>query len=830
MSGRGNFLVLCVAVLAATVCSSSQADYSWITERVNLNRFGLQSNGGSWAPAMSADGRYVAVHSWASDLVAGDSNGHYDVYVRDRLLGANYMISSTWDGHLSNDVSYRPAISADGMSVAFYSPASNLVPGDTNGVEDVFVRDWTAGVIERVSVATSGEQGNGDSEYPVVSGDGRYVAFRSVATNLIPGGNPYMGVYVRDRLTGTTECVSVSSTGELATQNSSSPAISNDGRYVVFTSWGGRLVPGDRNNTVDVFLRDRQAGMTERISVSSTGIEGNASSSGPRAAITPDGRFVAFGSTASNLVPGDTNGYPDVFVRDRLLGTTEIVSVSTAGARGNNKSGADSYELAISDDGRYVAFCSLASNLVPGDTNNQWDTFVRDRWLGTTERVSISTTGAQPYLPTGYYGLGLSADGMLRIFDSHSHNLVPGDTSTCINTFLRRPFQPPVADFSASPTTGAAPLSVQFTDASIGAPTSWAWSFGDGNSSGDRNPTHRYLAAGSFIVALTVANSDGTNTATKAGYITAAPTHNLSVTASASPATVPSGGSVALSASASDSLGHSGFAWSWSDNGAGGAFSPSSSIADATYTAPGNTSGAPRSIGLTATATCMVTDPWLTASATVPVTEGSVLVHAVGVNVTANPSTITSGGTTQLAASATDTYGHGIASWLWSDGGAGGSFLPSTVVQRPSYTAPVNTSNKNKTITLRVIATCSNDAPASGSGSVSLTVQPAAHTVTVTASATPTSIASGGSVKLSTTVTDSLKHTGFAYNWTDNGAGGTFSPSAAVKAPTYIAPPNTSGRDRVITFTVTATCKWWTPWVSGSGSISVIEGSAPVNP
>ncbi len=817
------------AALMMAACSASLADYTWITERVNLNRFGTQSNGGSWAPAMSADGRYVAVQSWASDLVAGDTDGHYDVFVRDRLLGVNYMTSVTWDGRLPNDVSYQPAISADGLSVAFYSRATNLVPGDTNGVEDIFVSDWAEGVIERVSVSTTGEQGNGDSEYPVVSGDGRYVAFRSEATNLIPGGNPYMGVYLRDRLAGTTECVSVSSTGALATQNSSGASISNDGRYVAFTSWGGKLVAGDTNNTVDVFLRDRQAGTTERISISSAGVQGNASSSGPRPAITPDGRFIAFGSNATNLVADDTNGFPDVFVRDRLLGTTERVSVSSAGVQGNNKSGADSYELAISDDGRYVEFCSLASNLVPGDTDNQWDTFVRDRWAATTERVSIGQTGQQPYLPAGYYGLGLSADGMLRLFDSHSHNLVPNDTSTCINTFLRRPVQPPAADFTVSARSGLAPLTVQFTDASTGAPISWQWSFGDGGSSTERNPSHQYSSVGSYTVGLTVTNTDGADTETKTAYISVTAGHSLSVTANAAPSTISSGGSVSLSASANDSLGHGGITWNWSDNGAGGAFSQPNA-ADTSYTAPGNESGAPRTINLTATATCAATDPWLTNGATVPVTEGSTPLHEVAVTAAASPSTVASNGTTQLSASATDTRGHLVAAWLWSDGGAGGVFAPSATVQSPSYTAPANTSNKSKSITLSVTATCGDAAPASGSGSAAVVVQPAPHTVTVAATATPSTIASGASVKLSATATDGLKHTGLVYSWTDNGAGGTFSPSAAVKAPTYVPMPNTSGNDRIITLTVTATCRWWAPWQSGSTSVAVTETSVPPGP
>lgn len=534
-----------------------------------------------------------------------------------------------------------------------------------------------------------------------------------------------------------------------------------------------------------------------------------------------------FSSLASNLVPNDTNGVWDVFVRDRVAGITELVSCSSAGVLGNANSGADSYELMISDDGRYVEFCSGATNLVPGDTNHQWDTFVRDRQTGTTERVSISTTGVQPSLRAGYYGLGLSSDGTLRIFDSHAHNLVPNDTSTCINTFLRRPFVPPVAGFSASPRSGVVPLTVQFTEASTGNPTSCTWTFGDGASSTDDNPVHQYTDIGTYSVSLTVSNADGSNTATKTGYISVMPWHSLSVTATASPTTIPSGGTVTLSGSATDSLGHTGQSWSWSDNGAGGAFSPSDSIASPSYTAATNTSGAPRTIHLTATATCAALDPWITASASVPVTEESVLPHTIAVTAGANPSSVGSGGTTQLSGAATDSYGHDISSWLWSDGGAGGNFSPSAGVQNPSYTAAANTSNKTKSVALSLTATCNDASPASGGASTAVTVQPAAHIVTVSATATPTVIASGGSVRLSATATDSLNHTGQAYSWSDNGAGGTFSPSATAKSPTYTAPPNTSGSDRTITLTVTATCKWWAPWVSASSSVTVTEASAP---
>ncbi len=232
-------------------------------------------------------------------------------------------------------------------------------------------------LIERVSVASNGTQGNdGSAAYsgsPAISANGRYVAFASGSSNLVPGDtNDRTDVFVRDLRSGTTRRVSVAGDGTQANHGSHAPAISADGRYVTFASVASNLVPGDTNHTGDVFVRDLRSGTTRRVSVAGNGAQGNHSSYG--SAISADGRYVAFLSDASNLVPGDTNGASDVFVRDRRSGTTRRVSVAGNGTQGNLDSG----DQAISADGRYVAFDSYASNLVPGDTNDNQDVFVRD--------------------------------------------------------------------------------------------------------------------------------------------------------------------------------------------------------------------------------------------------------------------------------------------------------------------------------------------------------------------------------------------------------------------------------------------------------------------
>ncbi|MDI6844046.1 MAG: Ig-like domain-containing protein [Anaerosomatales bacterium] len=341
--------------------------------RISVSSSGDQGNGGSYDPSISADGRYAAFCSDASNLVAGDTNGKLDVFVRDLATGTTTRVSVSSSGEEGNDYSNTPSISADGRYVTFYSFASNLVSDDTNSVHDVFVRDLASGETTRVSVSSSGVQGNSYSYDPSISADGRYVAFYSHARNLVPDDtNGADDIFVRDLATGTTTRVSVSSSGEEGNGDSYDPCISADGRYVAFYSSASNLVAGDTNGKQDIFVRDLATGTTTRVSVSSSGEEGNGDSYDP--CISADGRYAAFHSYASNLVAGDTNGTVDIFVRDLATGTTTRANVSSSRQEANGLS----YHASISADGRYVAFYSAASNLVPGDTNWFYDVFVRD--------------------------------------------------------------------------------------------------------------------------------------------------------------------------------------------------------------------------------------------------------------------------------------------------------------------------------------------------------------------------------------------------------------------------------------------------------------------
>jgi uncharacterized repeat protein (TIGR01451 family) len=368
------------------------------TTRVSVSSSGAQGNDYSESTAISADGRYVVFGSLADNLVGGDTNGTFDTFVRDNVTRKTERVSVSSAGAEGNNESVPSAISADGRYVVFSSTADNLVAGDTNGSLDAFVRDRVSGNTKRVSISSDGRQGNNDSEAVAISADGRYVAFTSWANNLVAHDtNGVIDVFVHDSLNGKTTRVSVNSTGEEGNYFSMANAISADGRFVAFRSAADNLVYGDTNGYQDVFVHDRLTGLTTRESVSSTGAEGN-SEVNDIAAISANGRYVAFTSWADNLVSGDTNEWPDAFIRDRFFGKTSAVSVDSAGALVNDIS---QPAIAISADGRYVTFGSWAENLIAGDINEWSDVFVRDRLLDNNHTADLqSTVAVKPVLVT----------------------------------------------------------------------------------------------------------------------------------------------------------------------------------------------------------------------------------------------------------------------------------------------------------------------------------------------------------------------------------------------------------------------------------------------
>jgi Tol biopolymer transport system component len=229
-----------------------------VTARVSVASDGSEGNGYSSEPAISSDGRYVSYHSDASNLVAGDTNNAEDVFVFDRTTGGTAQISAASDGSEGNQGSYEPELSSDGRYLTYHSAASNLVPDDTNELEDVFLWDRVTGETVRVSTASDGAQANSSSFAPAINGNGRYITYESLASNLVSGdANGMMDVFVWDRTTTETVRASVATDGSEGNGYSFDPVLSSDGRYVAYYSWSTNLVPGDTNFAADVFVWSR---------------------------------------------------------------------------------------------------------------------------------------------------------------------------------------------------------------------------------------------------------------------------------------------------------------------------------------------------------------------------------------------------------------------------------------------------------------------------------------------------------------------------------------------------------------------------------------------
>ncbi|MBL8777989.1 MAG: PD40 domain-containing protein [Acidimicrobiales bacterium] len=434
MKGKRGAFVLLLGLVAVSLVEAGKATAAGppTIERVSVSDAEAQAGGESRdTPAMSADGRYVAFTSGALDLEPPPVGQPRGVYVRDTMQGTTERINVTHDGGPANDVTdFDVGISADGRFVVFTSRASNIVPGDTNGRLDVFVRDRQLQTTERVSVSSTGVEAAADSNHPVISANGRFVAFGSYASTWSPEDtDTKKDFYVRDRVARTTSLVKVRPSGVSHSVNYEAvTSIADDGRTLALYT-DSKLRSDDTNGRVDAYLIDLVAHTNLPLNRSATAF-GNGRSS--NAQVSADGRYVVFESESSNLVTDDTNGTGDVFVRDLVAQETTRVSVNGAGGQGNGHSGYP----AISADGRHVAFRSAASNLVVDDTNAAFDVFVRNLATGATRRISTDAAGVE--------GNGvsespvMSADGRAVAFTSDATNLVPDDTNATTDVFLVR--------------------------------------------------------------------------------------------------------------------------------------------------------------------------------------------------------------------------------------------------------------------------------------------------------------------------------------------------------------------------------------------------------
>ncbi len=456
------------ALLAAGLVLGTRAE-AQTTERVSIASDGSEGNGLSFYSAISADGRFVAFDSSAENLVPGDTNAREDIFVHDRNTGVTERVSVTSGGGEGFSGAFKPALSSDGRYVAFDS--SGLATVCAGGFSShIFVHDRTTHETECVSVTSDGNGEDGFSDNAAISAGGRFVAFSSSSSNLVEGDtNRLQDVFVHDRVTGITERVSVASDGTEGNGVCFQTDISADGRFVAFDSRANNLVTADTNEEYDIFVHDRVTGTTERVSVASDGTQGNDESFDP--AISADGRFVAFSSNASNLVADDSNGTGDVFVHDRVTGVTERVSITSDSWQGNG----GSYIADISSDGRIVVFRSDATNFVADDTNALQDIFVHDRVTGNTERVNIASDGAQANGKSRQPAI--SPGGRYVAFSSGASNLVAGDTNDTGDIFVHDRGAPPQLVVA-----GACPgsVSLSLTGATPEGQVAFGWGSGEG--------------------------------------------------------------------------------------------------------------------------------------------------------------------------------------------------------------------------------------------------------------------------------------------------------------------------------------------------------------
>jgi uncharacterized repeat protein (TIGR01451 family) len=434
-------LIVLISIIGGLIASTplplayAETSSSYQIQLVSMSSEGEKGNWASSRPSISADGRYIAFQSGADNLVPDDTNDTWDVFVHDMATGITTMASVSSSGIHGDISSWNPDISGDGRYVAFESCSANLVEGAADHSSHIYVHDMVNGTTTIASVSTNGTLADDGCALPSISYDGRYIALQSFANNLVEGTRPpedtrrWENIFVRDMVTGITYLASVSSDGQVADYTCWCPSMSADGRYIAFASSASNLVPeGHNTHKPQIYVRDTVSCNTTIVSTGISGAVADQFSEHP--SISGDGRYVAFRSHASNLVEDDTNGVPDIFVRDMVTGSTARVSISCDGTQANG----ESLDPSISGDGRYVVFTSLANNLAPGDTDSSYDIYRHDCQTGETSLLSNNYLGQELSVTAGY--ADINGDGTSVVFESSGPSMVPEDTDRFLDVFL----------------------------------------------------------------------------------------------------------------------------------------------------------------------------------------------------------------------------------------------------------------------------------------------------------------------------------------------------------------------------------------------------------
>lgn len=474
-----------LGILALMLCATANA--ATIT-RVSVGYDGSEANGISHQAAVSGDGRYIVFASKAANLVAGDTNGYHDIFVFDRQTGKTQRVSVSSTGEQGDQHSLRPCINVDGRWIVFNSGADNFSGPDVNSLPGVFVHDRLAGTTERISNNNQGERGNGQNQTwrNCISDDGRFVVFESTSSNLgVDDADVNIrNVYIHDRSVGDVQLVSkslIDNQYPLSDARSNSPSISGDGRFVSFFSLNEFVVQNDTNQYQDAFVYDRGTKTIERISVSSLGVQGDCASFPGN--LSYDGRFATFRSGSTNFVPGDDRFGHDIFLRDRFAQTTTLIS-KTPPAR---------YEWTadgglISSDSEFIALDAKHIDGIRGYHYRQ--VYVVERRTDFIESVTVAIDGG---LPDGSsYIDDISDDGSVVVFTSDATNLVPNDTNGLRDVFVWDRYgtlntAPDITTIAAFPTTLATgetfSITASFTDQNITDTHTATIDWGDGTTS-----------------------------------------------------------------------------------------------------------------------------------------------------------------------------------------------------------------------------------------------------------------------------------------------------------------------------------------------------------